>query len=328
MWYDGTNYSMNEEMTGYYLRDSHSPRVVTLKANSQYSFSFTKEGKYYCTAPFTVLNTPEVKGEGLVFKAKTHFGKEITINYSKEVEEPLSSTGAVVADMPVETSYYIPTSYKLNKVGSNKVMLTYLTDKSFANVLADNLGDSIRVYGFNEGGIPHYYVNGKISTKFIKNGDTGHDPKFGKYAGNEHVLIWYLINLGLSEGGAKSVVSSVWENGGEATVGNVEYFKGGSLAIDLPEELVQLAEDRLIPEDSVESLLGLGFINDLDVLDALAFTDEIKSLESVLAKLLFQIRLGVPLADESNVTRALEYVSMVIDELEMTKITLEKKVGK
>ena len=87
-------------------------------------------------------------------------------------------------------------------------------------------------------------------------------------------------------------------------------------------------EDKLIPEDSVESLLGLGFINDLDVLDSLEFTDEVKKLESVLAKLLFQIRLGVPLADEKNVSRALEYVSSVIDELEMTKITLLKKSKK
>jgi hypothetical protein len=325
LWYDGNNYTMGEAMTGYYMRDSHSPRVATLKEGMQYSFSFMSDGVHKATAPFTALEKPRVEGSGLVFLAKTHFGKEVTIKYSKEVEAPISSLGEAAADTAAEVTYYIPTKYKLNRVGNKKVALTYFVNKSFMNVLTENLGDSVRITGFNEEGSPHYYIKGKIAKQFITKGDNVYDSGLGKYAIDEDTLIWYLINLGFSEGTARSIIASVWENDGEVTVGNVEKFKDSPIVNSLPQELVSLAEDRLIPDESVESVLGLGFISDLDVLDSLIFIEEIKKLESILAKLLFQIRMGVPLADEKNVSRALEYVSKVIDDLEVAKTSLERK---
>ena len=325
LWYDGNNYTMGEAMSGYYMRDSHSPRVATLKEGMQYSFSFMSGGIHKATAPFTVLSKPVIEGSGLVFLAKTHFGKEVTIKYSKEVEEPISSLGEVAADTAAAITYYIPTKYKLNKVGNKKVAITYLINKSFMSVLADNLGDSVKISGFNEEGTPYYYIKGKVAKKFITKGDSMYDPGLGKYAIDEDTLIWYLLNLGFSEGSARSIISSVWENNGKVTLGNIEKFKDSPISNSLPQELVSLAEDRLIPDESVESVLGLGFITDLDVLDSLAYLDEIKKLESILAKLLFQIRMGIPIADEKNVSRSLEYVSKVIDDLEVAKTSLVRK---
>jgi hypothetical protein len=327
-WFDGKNYFMGDEISGYFLRDSHAPRVSTVKAEQQYCFSFTKEGAHKCTAPFKVMSKPKVEGQGLTFRAITHFGKEVTIKYSKEVQEPISSLGDAVADMEGEVIYYIPTTYKLNKVGENKVSLTYLTEKSFANILTENLGDSVQIFGFNEDGAPYYYLKGRIAKQLVTSKDISYDKKFGKYAKNGDTLIWYLINMGFSEGTAQSIISSVWENDGSVTIGNIAKFKDIPVNLNMPEELVSLAEDKVIPEDSVESILGLGFINNLDVMDSLEYLDDIKQLESILAKLLFQIRLGAPLAQEETVSRALEYVSGSIDQLEETKHVLLKKTKK
>jgi hypothetical protein len=328
MWYNGEDYTIGEGFSGYYLRDSHAPRVTTIEKHKQYCFSFTEGAEQRCTAPFTALEKPSVVNKGLVFKAKTHFGKEITIKYSKEVDAPFSNLGDVAEDMEGEVIYYIPTSYKLNKVGNNKISLTYLTDKSFASVLADNLGYSIKIKGFNAEGVPHYYIKGKVAEKLVTLDDKDFDANFGKYATDENALIWYLINLGFSEGTSRAIIASVWQHNGEVTIGNVSPFKDTKINLNVPHELVSLAEDKLIPDSSVEAMLGLNFINDLDVLDALVYVEDIKQLESILAKLLFQVRLGVPLADEVNVTRALDYVSKVIDDLEIAKATLGKKVKK
>ena len=327
-WFDGKNYFMGDEITGYFLRDSHAPRVKTVKPEKQYCFSFMKDGAHKCTAPFKVMDKPTVEGQGLVFKAITHFGKEVTIKYSKEVQEPISSLGEAASDMEGDVTYYIPTSHKLNKVGENKIALTYLTEKSFANVLTENLGDSIQISGFNEGGVPYYYLKGRIAKQLVTAQDVSYDKNFGKYAKDGNTLIWYLINLGFSEGTAKGIIASIWENDGSATIGNISKFKDMPLNLNVPEELVSLAEDKIIPEDSVESILGLGFINDLDVMDSLNYLDDIKQLESLLAKLLFQIRLGAPLAQEDTVARALEYVTQSIDQLEETRHVLTKKTKK
>lgn len=326
LWYDGERYAMGEEMTGYYLRESNAGRETSLDLGCQYSFGFMKEGQYYSTAPFTPIEKPVVKGEGMSFKAKTHFGREVTIRYSKDTDQPFSSLGDAAEDLEGDVTYYIPTSYKLHKVGNKKVQLSYLVGKTFEDVLSSNLGGSIKVYGFNDGGLPSYYIKGVCAKKLITSDDPNYDQHFGKFAKDESTLIWYLINLGFSEGSARSIISTVWQNDGEAIVGNIANFNNKDLNINVPEELMVLAEDKLIPEDSVESVLGLGFINDLDVLDSIIFVDDIKQLESILAKLLFQIRIGAPLADEQNVSRALDYVSKVVDDLEVARISLEKKI--
>jgi hypothetical protein len=319
LWFDGTNYCMSEKISGYYTRDSHAPRVTTLTKKQRYCFSFRdgEETKY--TAPFTVSSKPEASGGALKFQAITHFGKEVTISYSKNVAEPISNMKDAVADMVGETTYHIPTTHAMVKVGVNKVSLHHAQGDSFRKSLMDNIGDSIEITGMAKDDTPYYFIKGSVAAGLSTLEDSITDPTFGKRAKDINTLIWYLVNLGFSEGAARGIESSIWEHHGTVRVGNITIFKDAPIHATPSMELLQLADEGFIPEDSVDTLLGLGFVDDLDVEDTLGHLDKLKEMEGVLAKLLFRIRLGVPLAAEETVSKGLTYLSNIIDELEQAE---------
>lgn len=325
MWFDGDKYAIAEEMTGYFMRESFAGRITKMDEGLWYALSFDEEGIKKCTLPFKLKSKPKISEavDGVVFDAINYYGKEITIKYSKSVDIPISNYEKVDGDIPgsEDMIIYIPTSWKLHSVGSKRISLTYLTKDNIHEILRGKMNGSVVIRGFNDSGLRHYYMSGDCCEMFNSDGDNNFDPKLGKHVSDDNKLIWYLLNYGFGEGTARSIMNSVWENGRNiVTVGNIAPPKKPSAEFKLPGELIRIASDEsLIPDDSVDSVLGLGFLEDVDIYEALEHLDELRALESVLSKILFYTRMGINIASEQDVGRALEYVSNVVDQMEEFK---------
>ena len=324
LWFDGELFAIAEEMSGFYMRDSFPNRTESIKKGGHYLFSFDRDGKRHVTLPFRVIADPGMgeDGNSISFKATNHYGSEVVIKYTKDSEVPVSNYTNDSQGMNQGQVIYIPTSWKLHKAGSKKTQISYVTPSNLKSVIRGKMKGVVVVSAKENGdGTANYYIKGDSWRKLVTKDDPDFDPSLGKSADSISKIIWYLMNYGLGEGGARMVINSCAQHDGEVTVGNLRPINDASVSFNLPSEITSLAENGVIPEDSIESILGLGFLDELDVAEAATHIDELRYLEGLLSKILFYVRMGTLLANEHDVSKAIEYVSRVVDQMEEFKST-------
>jgi len=319
IWFNDSNWSVSEEMTGYMIREGHADRTPTVKNRRSYCFSFIhSDNDYMCTMPFKVVSEPKIEGgdsKEMIVDIVDSNGKDAVLYYSSDVFKPHCNKAGD------KIRYYIPRDWKMHDVGECKISLSYVGGKSLAD-LASTAANTISLSLLD--GV--YYISGEHSKNLATSFDGDYDPRLGKSADTLNKAIWNLVMFGMSEGDARMCISSLHEHGGRITIGNIAPFVAYEPKIrGIPTELISLASS--VSSESVDSILGLGMSDILSRDELSQHSLEIRKLESVLAKLLFNVRIGALNIEEDMIVKAMKYLSVVVDEIEASNssIVREKK---
>lgn len=319
LWFDGDSWAMGEEMSGYHLRDGRGDQVSNVEKRKLYAFSYIDtDGEITCSLPFRVLEDAVVEGGSLQMLVENYYNKKVRLIYSSEAKTP-------IVMRKHETIIYIPTSWKLHLVGCRHIHPIYLKGHSLFNYSAARAEGTVTISKIED----ELYLGGEEMKKMKSSFDPAYIQSLGKPAYDHNMAIWYLANLGFSEGDSRMIIQAAISQDEALCVANILPLRTVSdkpiVDSDRIMSAIKLAEAGALGDVSVDSILGLGMIDDLTDQELAGHLIEIKELEKALSKLLFFARIGNIPIDEDTIKKAMQYVSFVVDQVETFAAGVKEK---